>query len=75
MPNPNPKTDQLTSFTPNNPKGSLDKRKLTVRLYTPERDQTEALAEKHGLKPGVISRILMEYALKHVDEIDFQGGG
>lgn len=75
MPNPNPKTDHLSSFIPNDPKGPLDKRKLTVRLYTPERGQVEGLSAEHELKPGVVGRILMEYALAHVDEIDFQGDG
>ena len=73
MPNPNPKTEQLTPFSPDSSKGPLDPRKLTVRLYMPERDQVEVLAKKHGLKPGVISRVLMEYALQHADEVDFGG--
>ena len=71
MANPDPKTDHLSSFSPVSSKGPLDPRKITVRLYTPERDQVEELAAKHGLKPGVASRILMEYALEHADEIGF----
>lgn len=73
MSNPNPKTENLTPFQPSSDKGPLDKRKLTVRLYTPERDRVEQLVKQHGLKEGEISRALMEYALQYADDINFGG--
>ncbi|NEZ68306.1 hypothetical protein D0962_37200 [Leptolyngbyaceae cyanobacterium CCMR0082] len=74
MPNPDPKTDHLkgTQHQPaDESRGSLDKRKLTVRLYPAERNQVEALAQQHGLKVGEVARKLMEYALANVDDVNF----
>ena len=72
MPNFNPKTSHLTPFSPDSSKGSLDKRKLTVRLYTPQRDEVAALAAKTGLKESEVARALMEYALSRAEDIVFE---
>lgn len=55
-----------TRFKPAADRGRLDPRKLTARIYTPERDEVVAMAQELGISDTAATRLLLEYAIAQV---------